>query len=212
MPFGMPSGSFRVPDKSVRLFSPAPRLGPQGMIQLAFPHAQALGSDLQQFIVVNELQALFQGLLPVDFVEAIVKGNPLHNIPLMNGDAIHVPSLDNGKVAVLGEVGSPDCIPYQPGLTLLQAISYVGGLKETNSWYVKVIRGGLKNPVVFTLDIIEIQKGRRMEFSLKPRDIVFVPRSFISEWNVIVRQILPTIQLLNGLAGPFGSPSNFLYR
>ena len=66
--------------------------------------------------------------------------------------------------------------------------------------------------MVFTLDIVDIQKGRRMDFALKPRDIVFVPRSCISEWNVIVRQILPTIQLLNGLAGPFGSPSTFLYR
>ena len=151
-------------------------------------------------------------VLPVDFIEAITKGNPLHNIPLMNGDAIHIPSLDNGKVTVLGEVGDPDCIPYQPNLTLLQAIGFAGGLKETNSWDVKVIRGGLKNPVVFTLDIIDIQKGRRMDFALKPRDIVFVPRSGISEWNVIVRQILPSVQLLNGLAGPFGSPSNFLYR
>jgi len=151
-------------------------------------------------------------VLPVDFIEAIAKGNPLHNIPLMNGDAIHIPSLDNGKITVLGEVGSPDCIPFQPGLTLLQAIGYAGGLKETNSWDVKVIRGGLKNPVVFTMDIVDIQKGRRMDFALKPRDIVFVPRSGISEWNVIVRQILPSIQLLNGLAGPFGSPSNFLYR
>ena len=151
-------------------------------------------------------------VLPVDFVEAIVKGNPLHNIPLMNGDAIQIPSLDNGKVTILGEVVEPDCVPYQPGLTLLQAIGYAGGLKETKSWDVKVIRGGLKSPVVFTLDIIDIQKGRRMDFALKPRDIVFVPRSCVSEWNVIVRQILPTIQLLNGLAGPFGSPSTFLYR
>jgi len=151
-------------------------------------------------------------VLPVDFVEAVVKGNPLHNIPLMNSDAIQIPSLDNGKITVLGEVKDPDCIPYQPNLTLLQAIGYAGGLKETNSWDVKVIRGGLKNPVVFTMDIVDIQKGRRMDFALKPRDIVFVPRSGISEWNVIVRQILPTVQLLNGLAGPFGSPSTFLYR
>lgn len=163
-------------------------------------------ADLENAYIVRDGR-----VLPVDFVEAIVKGNPLHNIPLMNGDAIQVPSLDNGKVTVLGEVGDPDCIPYQPNLTLLQAIGYAGGLKETNSWDVKVIRGGLKNPVVFTLDIIDIQKGRRMDFALKPRDIVFVPRSGISEWNVIVRQILPTVQLLNGLAGPFGSPS-LLYK
>ena len=151
-------------------------------------------------------------VLPVDFVEAATKGNILHNIPLQNGDYIHIPSLEGGKVTILGEVDEPDCIPYQPNLTVLQAIAFAGGLKETNSRDIKVIRGGLKNPVVFTLDIRDLRYGRVMDFPLKPRDIVFVPRDVISEWNVLVRQILPTIQLLNGLAGPFGSPSSFLYK
>ena len=151
-------------------------------------------------------------VLPVDFVEALVKRNPLHNIPIMNGDYIHIPSLDAGKIAVLGEVGDPDCYPYQPNLSLLQAIAMAGGLKETNSRDIKVIRGGLKNPVVFTLDIREIRYGRVKDFRLKPLDIVFIPRDAISEWNVLVRQILPSVQLLNGLAGPFGSPSSFLYK
>ncbi len=150
-------------------------------------------------------------VLPVDFVEA-VNGNALHNIPLLDGDYIHIPSLGGGKVAILGEVVDPDCIPFQPNMTLLQAIGFAGGLKETNSRDVKVIRGGLKNPVVFTLDIREIRYGRVMDFQLKPRDIVFVPRDAISEWNVLIRQLLPTIQVLNGLAGPFGSPSSFLYK
>ena len=66
--------------------------------------------------------------------------------------------------------------------------------------------------MVYTLDIRDMQRGRTMDFALKPKDIVFVPRDGVSEWNVIIRQILPTIQLLNGLAGPFGSPSSFLYQ
>ena len=150
--------------------------------------------------------------LPVDFVEALAQGNALHNIPILDGDAIVIPSLETGKVAVLGEVDEPDCFPYQPDMTLLQAIAMAGGLKETNSRDIKVIRGGLKNPVVFNLDIRDIRYGRVTDFPLKPRDIVFVPRDAVSEWNVIVRQILPSIQMLNGLAGPFGSPSSFLYK
>jgi len=151
-------------------------------------------------------------VLPVDFEEALIKRNPLHNIPIMNGDYIHIPSLNAGKIAVLGEVGDPDCYPYQPNLTLLQAIAMAGGLKETNSRDVKVIRGGLKNPVVFTLDIREIRYGRVMDFRLNPHDIIFIPRDAISEWNVLIRQIMPSVQLLNGLAGPFGSPSSFIYK
>ena len=66
--------------------------------------------------------------------------------------------------------------------------------------------------MVFTLDIREIRYGRVKDFRLRPNDIVFVPRDAITEWNILISQILPTVQLLNGLAGPFGSPSSLLYR
>ena len=164
-------------------------------------------ADLENAYIVRKNR-----ILPVDFTEALVKRNPLHNIPIIDGDSIMIPSLESGKVTVLGETTRQNCIPFQPNLTLLQAIAYCGGLKTTNSRDVKVIRGGLKHPVVFTLDIRDIRYGKVMDFPLKPRDIVFVPRDGITEWNVLITQILPTIQVLNGLAGPFGSPSSFLYK
>ena len=173
------------------------------------------GSDGNRFELAdleNAYVARNGKILPVNFVEALNNRNMLHNIPIMNGDYIYIPSLEGGKVSVLGEICNPDCIPYQPNLTLLQSISYCGGLKPTNSRDVKVIRGGLKNPVVFTLDIREIRYGRVKDFRLRPNDIVFVPRDAITEWNILISQILPTVQLLNGLAGPFGSPSSLLYR
>lgn len=151
-------------------------------------------------------------ILPVDFTKALVDGDPLYNIPLLNGDYIYIPSLETGKITVLGEIGSPGCIPFQPNLTLLQAIGMSGGLEVTNSSHIKVIRGGLKSPVVYTVNIKDMQLGRTKDFALQPKDIVFVPRDPISEWNVIISQIVPTIQFLNGLAGPFGSPSTFLYK
>ena len=164
-------------------------------------------ADLENAYIVRNNR-----ILPVDFTEALMKRNPLHNIPIIDGDSIMIPSLESGKITVLGEISKQNCIPYQPNLTLLQAIAYCGGLKTTNSRDIKVIRGGLKTPVVYTLDIREIRYGRVMDFPLKPRDIVFVPRDAITEWNVLITQILPTIQVLNGLAGPFGSPSSFLYK
>ena len=164
-------------------------------------------ADLENAYIVRNNR-----ILPVDFTEALLKRNPLHNIPIIDGDSIMIPSLESGKVTVLGETTRQNCIPYQPNLTLLQAIAYCGGLKTTNSRDVKVIRGGLKHPVVYTLDIRDIRYGRVMDFPLKPRDIVFVPRDAITEWNVLITQILPTIQVLNGLAGPFGSPSSLLYK
>lgn len=136
-------------------------------------------------------------ILPVDFVKALERGDQLHNIPILNGDYIYIPSQESGKITVLGEVFQPDCFPYQANLTLLQSIALAGGLKETNSNMVKVIRGGLKNPVVFNINVKDLQLGRAMDFALRPRDIVFVPRDAISEWNVIIRQLLPSMQIQN---------------
>ena len=150
-------------------------------------------------------------ILPVDFVKVVNEGNWLHNIPVMNKDYIFIPSLENTRIIVLGEVSSPCSLVYQPQLTLLQAIAKTGGLKETNSRTIKVIRGGLKSPVVYNINIKDMQLGRSMDFMLEPRDIVFVPRDPVSEWNVMVRQIMPTFQLLNTMAGPFGNPVSALY-
>lgn len=174
-----------------------------------------VGTNSERFILADLTGAYVARngkILPVDFVKALEEGDLLYNIPIMSGDYIYIPSLESGKITVLGEVDNPDCIPYQPNLTLLQSIALVGGLKETNSSDIKVIRGGLKNPVVFNINIKDLQMGQAKDFALKPKDIVFVPRDAISEWNVIVRQILPSIQLINGIAGPFGSPSSFLYK
>ena len=129
----------------------------------------------------------------------------------MNGDYIFIPSLENSRIAVLGEVRVPDNIVYQPDLTLLQAIAKAGGLRETNSRIIKVIRGGLQNPVVYHLDIRKIQHGELMDFALTPSDIVFVPRDALTEWNVIAREIMVSLQLLNGAAGPFGNTA-ILYK
>ncbi len=160
-------------------------------------------SDLENAYIARDGK-----ILPVDFTKALEEGDPLNNIPIMSGDYIYIPSLENGKITILGEVSNPKCIPFQPDLTLLQSVGLAGGLKETNSNDIKVIRGGLKNPVVYNIDIKSMMMGRARDFALKPRDIIFVPRDAISDWNVIMRQILPTVQVLNGLAGPFGNPSN----
>ena len=151
-------------------------------------------------------------VLPVDFEKAVQGGDSLNNIPILPGDYIHIPSLEGGMITLLGEIGISRCIPYQPRMTLLQAIAHAGGLRETNSREVKVIRGGLKNPVVYNIDIRDRRHGRVQDFPLRPRDIVFVPRDNITEWNIIIKEIVPTVQLLNGLAGPFGNPGSFLYR
>ena len=148
-------------------------------------------------------------LLPVNFQKALLRGDPLHNIPLKNGDYIYIPSVMNSTVALLGQVGKPTYVGFKEGMTVLQALPYGGGLRETHSDEIKVIRGGLKNPVVYTVNVTRMQEGKIMDFPLQANDIVYVPADGISDWNVIVRKILPSLQGLSMLAGPFGNPSAY---
>ena len=144
--------------------------------------------------------------LPVDFRKLVYEGDPLHNIPLLNGDYIYIPSTMSGFIIFLGEVGHNTYVGFKEGMTLVQGLAYVNGLKtDTYSEYVRVIRGGTENTVVYTVNIDKILNGKMKDFSLRANDIVYVPMDGLSKWNRGIRKVLPTVQLLNLLAGPFGS-------
>ena len=144
--------------------------------------------------------------LPVDFKKLVHEGDDLHNIPLLNGDYIYIPSTMSGYIIFLGEVGSNTYVGFTEGMTLLQGLSYVGGLRsQTHNANVRVIRGGSENTVVYTVNVDKILNGKMKDFCLNANDIIYVPQNNITVWNNFIRDILPTIQLVNLLAGPFGS-------
>ena len=144
--------------------------------------------------------------LPVDFKKLVYDGDALQNSPLLNGDYIYIPSTMNGSIIYLGEVNSNTYVGFSEGMTLLQGLAYVDGLKsDTYSSYVKVIRGGVKNTVVYTINIDQILNGKMKDFKLEANDIIYVPQDDISRWNSLIRKLLPTLQFVNLLAGPFGS-------
>lgn len=144
--------------------------------------------------------------LPVDFKKLVYEGDSLNNIPVLNGDYIYVPSTMSGYIIFLGEVGTNSYVGFTEGMTLMQGLSYVNGLKtETYSSYIRVIRGGKDNTVVYTVDIDKILKGKMKDFDLRANDIIYVPQDGFTRWNTVIRKILPTLQLVNLLAGPFGS-------
>lgn len=147
-------------------------------------------------------------LLPVNFQKALLRGDPLHNIPLKNGDYIYIPSVMNSTVALLGQVGKPTYVGFKEGMTVLQALPYGGGLRETHSDEIKVIRGGLKNPVVYTVNVTKMRKAKLWTSRFRQM-ISSMFRQTASDWNVIVRKILPSLQGLSMLAGPFGNPSAY---
>ncbi len=148
-------------------------------------------------------------ILPIDFRKALLHGDQLHNIPIKNNDYIYIPSTMNSNVILLGEVVRPTYVGFKEGMTLLQALPFALGLKETHSADVRIIRGGMKNPIVYIVNVKEIMLGDSRDFLLEPNDIVYFAPDGLSEWNIMVRKILPTIQSVSMLAGPFGNPSTY---
>lgn len=162
------------------------------------------GKTIEMADLDNAFIARNGKILPVNFYEAISKGNPLHNIPLLDGDYIYIPSSANAEIFLLGEVVSPTHIGYQNGMTITKALTYCRGLLESSSSSILVIRGNLRTPKVYVVDIHDVMRGMKRDFPLKPNDIVFAPRGAFSQYNVVIDKIMPTFELLNLIAGPFG--------
>lgn len=143
-------------------------------------------------------------ILPVDFAKALYEGDQLNNVPLQNGDYIYIPSNLSSSVFVLGAVNNPASIGYKKDMTLLKALTYARGMTIEHSEMVLIIRGSLVNPKVYKVNIDNILEGDGFDFALRPNDIIYVPKGGLSQYNDIVRKIVPTVAAINLLAGPFG--------
>lgn len=145
-------------------------------------------------------------ILPVNFIDAIRKGDQLNNIPLADGDFIFVPSALDTQLYVFGEVKMPGTVPYLENQTIIQALAYSKGkIFQTSSNDAIIVRGNLVKPKVYVVNTEDILQGRAPDFKLEPNDIVYVPKGNMTEYNDVIEKILPTVELLNLMAGPFGS-------
>jgi hypothetical protein len=67
---------------------------------------------------------------------------------------------------------------------------------------VIVIRGGMNDPILYRVNIDDVLHGKIPNPALLSNDIVYVPKDAFSEYNVFVRKLFPTGQLLNMLLSP----------
>jgi polysaccharide export outer membrane protein len=89
-------------------------------------------------------------------------------------------------------------------MTLANAIAFSRGLLVTASEDVLIVRGNLKDPKVYKVNIDKVFKGQALDFPLEPSDVVFVPKGGLSEYNVYVKKIIPTLAAFNLVVSPIG--------
>ena len=94
---------------------------------IAIAKGLAIGEQDNDTVEVADLEHAYiargNKVLPINFIEAVRKGNSLHNIPLKNGDYIFIPSTMDRQVYILGEVRKPDYVSYSENQTVVQALS-----------------------------------------------------------------------------------------
>ena len=144
-------------------------------------------------------------ILPVDFRLAIQHGDSLNNIRIRKGDYIFIAQRMEASVTICGEVARPHKRLYEPGMGLIETLTDAGWMKETHWKHVIIIRDGLVHPKMYKVDVDGILAGKCRNIPLKANDIVYVPKDDISEYNVFVRKLMPTAQLINLLMSRFST-------
>jgi polysaccharide export outer membrane protein len=125
------------------------------------------------------------------------EGDLSQNWLLQDGDVLHVPSREENKVFVLGEVRLPSSKLMAKGrMSLAEAIGDAAGLDPLASkGEVWVFRGKYEQPRVYRLNASSADALLlAVQFQLEPHDVVYVSTYGLTAWNRIVTQILPTVQ------------------
>lgn len=98
------------------------------------------------------------------------------------------------RVFVDGEVAKPGLVPLTGPTTVLQAISQAGGILYTGqSTDVLVIRRGTDNqPLAMVVNMEKVRDGSdlKQDIYMKPFDIVYVPKTAITNANLWIEQYL----------------------
>ncbi|MBU5614638.1 polysaccharide export protein [Geomonas sp. Red51] len=89
------------------------------------------------------------------------------------------------KVYVDGEVNRAGMVTISGSITALQSIAQAGGMKESaNPKSVVVIRRASDNEIsTILLNVEDIRRSGNGDLMLQPNDVVYVPRSSISDIN-----------------------------
>ncbi len=173
-----------------------PLTGRTSLLEFILMHATFTSeSDLTAVIVTTAdgKTGLF------DLSRTIYSGDHTQNPVVDRGDFITVPSvaITRRRIYVLGEVTNPGMIIPRPGMTLLDALSEVGGLNErATGRYVSLVRGRGESAELYKIPYNRIVKHGDTEWDLPLRqgDIIYVSRSSYNVASEVVRDLGAALQ------------------
>jgi polysaccharide biosynthesis/export protein len=125
-------------------------------------------------------------------LQRLVSGqDPKLNIPIRNGDVVHVPFA--GTAYVLGGVRKPGNVAVKQGITVSQAVAMAGGIEPvlgTNN--ITIMRFNKHGkPIRINTNLSEIIAQNDPDIPLKDNDVVVVNESGIKKTLYVIRTLLP---------------------
>lgn len=122
--------------------------------------------------------------------------NPYANVKILNQ-----------KLFVLGEVNKPGAVQVANGtMSLFEALAYSGDLtNDAERTNVKIIRGGLRKPLVREINLADIPQMQLTSLILQPNDIVYVQPRSMKAYNVAFKEQMPFFDMLTSMLAPFVS-------
>jgi polysaccharide export outer membrane protein len=130
------------------------------------------GADPEKGFVLRK-----EKVIPVDFTKLMQTGDLSQNLKLEPGDSVVAPLAD--LVYVQGEVKTPGAVKYIQDLTVLMAISQVGGFTpRAAGGRVDILRGKGEKKERIRVDVDKVSRAPEdnPDVLLKPNDIVLVPQ------------------------------------
>ncbi|QEY27081.1 polysaccharide export protein [Neisseria zalophi] len=134
-------------------------------------------------------------------------GDLSQNLLLSGGDVIYVPTIENSRVYMMGEVGRQTALNMgNYGLTLTQALGQVGGISQltSNASGIFVIRNApddLQKPIhIYQLNLKDASAyALANRFHLQAEDVVYVTAAPVARWNRVVSQLTNSITNINSI-------------
>lgn len=106
--------------------------------------------------------------------------------------SVNITRLESHKVMIIGEVMSPQVLQISNELSLIEAVSRAGGINpDARTRNILVIRGGMENPQLFTVDVDAlIRRGDMTQMVyLRAGDIVYIPTQTITNVERFFRKL-----------------------
>jgi polysaccharide export outer membrane protein len=145
-------------------------------------------ADLQGALLIRDAR-----VVPVNFERLLKSGDFTQNILLRPNDAILIPNVSAKKAFILGEVKQPLVVTLKHNMTLIESISMAGGFtRDAKSENVLIVRGGLGNPQVITVNVDRITDSGTTGHSnvlLQPNDIVYVPQTLMAKIDRVAEHV-----------------------